>query len=61
MQRAAAGDQDAVREILEEYGDGVLFAVRRILSPKLRSQFDAVDLRRTSGARCSRPLSAWSD
>ncbi len=43
MQRVKAGSEDAVREILDRYGDGLLRVIRRRLNQQLRSQFDSDD------------------
>jgi DNA-directed RNA polymerase specialized sigma24 family protein len=43
MARVCAGDQDAVRELLEEYGAFLLHVIRRKLSAELRAQFDSAD------------------
>jgi RNA polymerase sigma factor (sigma-70 family) len=43
MEEIRAGSQEAVRELLEEYGDTLLFVIRRRLAPRLRRQFDSAD------------------
>jgi RNA polymerase sigma-70 factor (ECF subfamily) len=43
MRRVQAGDSDAVRELTERYGPGVLRAVRRTLPRRMRGKFDSLD------------------
>ncbi len=43
MERVKAGSEDAVRELLELYGDHILRAVRRRLNREMRKQFDSQD------------------
>ncbi|MEX0714918.1 MAG: sigma-70 family RNA polymerase sigma factor [Pirellulales bacterium] len=43
MERARNGSQEAAREIVEEYGEYVERAVRRMLNKKMRRQFDSSD------------------
>ena len=43
LQRVRDGSQDAVQELVDEYGPHVLRVVRRKLNKKLRSKFDSID------------------
>lgn len=43
MERIRSGSQDAAREMVEEYGEYVERAVRRMLNKKMRRQFDSSD------------------
>jgi RNA polymerase sigma factor (sigma-70 family) len=43
MRRAAEGCEDAARVIVEEYGESIRRAVRRVLNSRLRSKFDSLD------------------
>jgi RNA polymerase sigma factor (sigma-70 family) len=43
MARVRDGDQDAVRELLDTYGDFLLHVIRRRLNRPLRTQFDSAD------------------
>jgi RNA polymerase sigma factor (sigma-70 family) len=43
MARVCAGDQDAVRVLLDEYGAFLLHVIRRKLSAELRTHFDSAD------------------
>jgi RNA polymerase sigma factor (sigma-70 family) len=43
MERVQAGDQDAARQLYDEYGAHLVRAVRRRLHQNLRSKFDSLD------------------
>jgi RNA polymerase sigma factor (sigma-70 family) len=43
MRRVVAGDDDAARQLVEEYGESIRRAVRRVLDSRLRSKFDSLD------------------
>jgi RNA polymerase sigma factor (sigma-70 family) len=43
MERIREGSQDAVRELLDQYGSHLIRVIRRRLSQRLRSQFDSQD------------------
>jgi len=43
MRRVAAGDEDAARQLVAEYGASIRSAVRRALNAKLRCKFDTMD------------------
>jgi hypothetical protein len=43
MERIQEGSQDAVRELLDQYGSHLVRVIRRRLSQRLRSQFDSAD------------------
>jgi RNA polymerase sigma-70 factor (ECF subfamily) len=43
LEQVGTGSQEAVRELLDEYGEPLLKAIRRRLAPTLRSQFDSAD------------------
>ena len=44
MARIREGDQEAVRELLDEYGAFLLHVIRRRLAARLRTQFDSADV-----------------
>lgn len=43
MRGVREGSEDAAWELVEQYGDAILRAVRRALNAKLRSKFDSMD------------------
>src|SRR5262249_31704107 len=43
MQRVCDGEAGAAQELVDRYGRAILVAVRRRMSPKLRSEFDSAD------------------
>jgi RNA polymerase sigma factor (sigma-70 family) len=43
MEQIRGGSQEAVRELLKNYGDALLWAIRSKLAPPLRRQFDSAD------------------
>jgi RNA polymerase sigma-70 factor (ECF subfamily) len=43
LRRVREGSEDAALELVEQYGDSIRRAVRRVLHQKLRSKFDSLD------------------
>ena len=43
IERIKQGSEDAAWELVEQYGDEIRRAVRRVLHPRLRSKFDSLD------------------
>jgi len=43
MDRVRDGSEDAAWELVNEYGDSIRRAVRRVLNEKMRSKFDSLD------------------
>jgi RNA polymerase sigma factor (sigma-70 family) len=43
MDRLCLGSEDAARQLVEQYGESIRRAVRRVLNAKLRPMFDSLD------------------